>query len=194
MIRGTVIFLNGTSSSGKTSISNELIRILNDDDFMYLSVDHAINGVNDMLLNMFGKHITRDEVSIIEHKEIIENSVISLFHHYILAFSMLGKNIVVDHVLIDPKWLQECILLLDTSNTYLIGVHCPLQELERRERTRGDRPVGLAKAQYTIVHKNIGYDLEVNTFTNSIEECSKKIKDFIMTIKPKALQVLKDAK
>ncbi|WP_052088138.1 chloramphenicol phosphotransferase CPT family protein [Paenibacillus wynnii] len=185
--KGTVIFLNGTSSSGKTSISKELIRIL-EEDFMYLSVDHAISGVNDMLMNMFGEHITREEIRRIEDEEIIEKPVISLFHHYILAFSMAGKNIIVDHVLVDSKWLEECVQLLSDTRTFLIGVHCPINELERRERDRGDRPIGLASAQFTIVHENFQYDLEVNTHMNSVSECAVTIRDFIKTNEPSVLQ------
>lgn len=48
MSKGTIILLNGTSSAGKTSLSNALSQLL-DQDYMYLSVDHAIAGANDML-------------------------------------------------------------------------------------------------------------------------------------------------
>lgn len=187
---GTVIFLNGTSSAGKTSISNELMQTLNE-DFIYLSVDNAIAGVNDMLMSMFGKQITRDEIRTIEHEEMIENPVISLFHHYIMAFSRIGKNVIVDHVLIDRSWLEECIKLLHNTQAFYIGVHCPLEELERRERERGDRPIGLAKAQFEMVHKHSRYDFEVNTSDNSITECANMIKDFIITNQPNALKELK---
>lgn len=188
---GTVIFLNGTSSSGKTSISNELIQLL-EEDFIYLSVDNAIAGVNDMLMSMFGNHISKEEIRTIEREEIIENSVVSLFHHYILAFSRMGKNIVVDHVLIEPGWLEECIQLLQHTQTYFIGVRCPFDELERREQIRGDRPIGLAQAQFEIVHKHRIYDLEVNTHTNSINDCARMIKQLISTHPPRAFIELND--
>jgi chloramphenicol 3-O phosphotransferase len=187
MKNGTIIFLNGTSSAGKTSISNELMQIL-DEDFMYLSVDNAIAGVNEMLMSMFGEHISREEIRTIENEEIIENSVISLFHHYIMAFSLIGKNIIVDHVMIEPKWLEECIQLLHNTQTFYVGVHCPIDELERRERDRRDRPIGLAKAQFEIVHKYSKYDLEVNTIDNSTTECANMIKEFIITNPPRALK------
>lgn len=166
------------------------MEILNE-DFIYLSVDNAITGANDMLMNMFGNQITREEISTIEHEEMIENPVISLFHHCIMAFSRIGKNVIVDHVLIDRSWFEECIKLLHNTQTYFIGVHCPLEELERRERERGDRPIGLAKAQFEIVHKHSRYDLEVNTNNNSITECADMIKEFIFTNQPSVLKELK---
>jgi chloramphenicol 3-O phosphotransferase len=193
MKNGTVIFLNGTSSAGKTSISNKLMQIL-DEDFIYLSVDNAIAGVNDMLMSMFGLDISREEIRTIENEEIIENSVISLFHHYIMAFSMIGKNIIVDHVLIEPRWLEECIALLHNTQTFYVGVLCPLDEVERRERDRRDRPIGLAKAQFEIVHKHCKYDIEVNTYSNSAAECAKTIKEYIKSNQPRALKELKNSK
>ncbi|MGM1045883.1 MAG: phosphotransferase-like protein [Bacillota bacterium] len=63
--------------------------------------------------------------------------------------------------------------------TFYIGVHCPIDELERRERERKDRPIGLARAQIEIVHKHSRYDLEVNTKKNSIIECASMIKEFV---------------
>ncbi|WP_240417783.1 chloramphenicol phosphotransferase CPT family protein [Paenibacillus periandrae] len=188
---GTVIFLNGTSSAGKTSISKELIQLL-DEDFIYLSVDNAIAGVNDMLMSMFGDHISREEIETIEREEMIENPVISLFHHYIMAFSRVGKNMIVDHVLIEPSWLEECVQLLHNTQAFFIGVHCPLDELERREQERGDRPIGLAKAQIDIVHQHHRYDLEVDTHDNSIRKCAIMIKEFILANQPRAFQELRN--
>lgn len=187
MNNGTIIFLNGTSSAGKTSLSNELLQLL-EGGYMYLSVDNAIAGVNDMLLNMFGNQLSREEVQAIERDEMIEMPVISLFHHYIAAFCKIGKNIVVDHVLIEPGWLDECAELLQDTRAYLVGVRCPLEELERRERTRGDRPIGLAKAQFDIVHRHGRYDLEVHTNGRSARECAIQIKQHLESNLPRAFK------
>lgn len=189
MKSGTVILLNGTSSAGKSSISHELETIL-DDRFMYLSVDNAIAGVNDMLFSMFGDHITRDEIRTIEHEEMIEKPVISLFHHYIMALSKIGKNLIIDHVLVEPSWLEESVELLHKTRTFYVGIFCPLDELERRERDRGDRPIGLARAQFEIVHKGCQYDLTVNTNDHSSVECASMIKQFIQTNEPRAFKML----
>ncbi|MBT2690594.1 hypothetical protein J7I93_20775 [Bacillus sp. ISL-47] len=46
----------------------------------------------------------------------------------------------------------------------------------KRERARGDRRIGQAKNQLDFVHKqNERYDVEVNTYENSIEDCAKTI-------------------
>lgn len=189
MSKGTVILLNGTSSAGKTSISKQLKLIL-EEEYIYLSVDDAIGGVNDMLFRQYGEQLTKAQISTIESEEYIENAVISLFHHQIMAFTMIGHNVIVDHVLINPEWLAECVTLLHDKHAIFVGVHCPIEELERRERDRGDRPIGLARSQMDIVHQHGVYDLELDTNELSTAECANRIKEYMKTNHSSAFQKL----
>lgn len=56
-----------------------------------------------------------------------------------------------------------------------VGVHCCIDELERREKVRGDRNIGQARRQLEYVHKGEIYDIELNTDIDSIEEISNKV-------------------
>ena len=51
----------------------------------------------------------------------------------------------------------------------------------RREELRGERPKGLAEQQYKFVHKGIDYDVEVNTYYDSTEQCVDKIISYLKT-------------
>jgi len=51
-----------------------------------------------------------------------------------------------------------------------VGVHCPLEELEQRERARDDRPIGQARAQLAYVHRQETYDVEVDTHAGKAAE------------------------
>ena len=44
----------------------------------------------------------------------------------------------------------------------MVGLHCPLDELERRELARGDRRIGQAKADFATTHVHCEYDIELN--------------------------------
>jgi chloramphenicol 3-O phosphotransferase len=107
-----------------------------------------------------------------------KSSTVSLFHHTIMAFSKIGKNSIVDHVFVIQAWLEECRELLNDTTTFFVGVHCPLEGLERRERERGNRRIGLAKSQFDVVHKHKKYDFEVDTFVHSSKECALQIMQF----------------
>ncbi|MEU2587009.1 hypothetical protein ABZ612_29510 [Streptomyces avermitilis] len=67
----------------------------------------------------------------------------------------------------------------------LVGVHCPLPELERRESERGDRQPGLAAIQYGEVHSHELHDLDIDSslHTPSLHtpaECALRIRDFLL--------------
>lgn len=59
----------------------------------------------------------------------------------------------------------------------LVGVLAPLPVLEERERLRGNRIAGEARAQVDAVHAGIEYDLTVDTASQSPEECARVIFD-----------------
>lgn len=171
---GLVIFLNGTSSSGKTSISKELLKISNH-DFMHLSVDdfsEALAKCYGMMFPMFNEQ-TEEEQKI--SREILTTPLVNLFHATIRFFVLTGKKIIVDHVIEDEYWLDECLNYMGDLNVIFVGVQCPLEELERRERARGNRHVGLAKFQYDKVHSHGDYDLVLNTFDLSPHDCAMEI-------------------
>ena len=52
--------------------------------------------------------------------------------------------------------------------------------LEERELARGDRFLGGARGQYFKVHKNVVYDLEVDSYTHSLEENIEMIRDALL--------------
>jgi chloramphenicol 3-O phosphotransferase len=58
-------------------------------------------------------------------------------------------------------------------------VRCPLEELNRREKERGDRMVGAAAMQFELVHQHGDYDLECDSGSASPRECAEQIKEFL---------------
>ncbi len=166
MASGRIIFLNGTSSSGKSSIARELLEILDDGVFFHLAVD----GFNAMR--------SKRELGAEELEEALRRTRMG-FHRSIAAMAEAGNDIVVDHVLSEPWRLLDCLTVLRPEDVLFVGVHCPLDELTRRELARGDRPPGLAAHQYHLVHEHGDYDLECDTSTASPRQCAQQIKEFL---------------
>jgi chloramphenicol 3-O phosphotransferase len=159
MNRGNIIFLNGVSSSGKSTLSNELVKMM--PNYFHISIDD------------FDTFI--DKMEDREKNRLIPVETEYFFHRTIAMFSDKGINLIVDHILHDIFTNNDCFEVLTNYPVIFVGVHCPIEELERREKARGDRNIGLAKKQLEFVHKNEIYDIEVNTYTENAEECSKKI-------------------
>ncbi|MEU6512384.1 MULTISPECIES: chloramphenicol phosphotransferase CPT family protein [unclassified Streptomyces] len=166
MASGRIIFLNGTSSSGKSSIARELLGILDDGVFFHMAVD----GFNAMR--------SKRELGAEELDAALRRTRMG-FHRSIAAMAEAGNDIVVDHVLSEPWRLLDCLTLLRPEDVLFVGVHCPLDELARRELARGDRPPGLAAHQYDLVHGHGDYDLECDTSAASPRECAQRIKEFL---------------
>jgi chloramphenicol 3-O phosphotransferase len=84
------------------------------------------------------------------------------FHRSLAAIADAGNNLVVEHILDTPGWRQQLAALLASHDVLFVGLHCSLDELERREKMRGDRRPGSAEADYYAIHQGLAYDLEVD--------------------------------
>ncbi|MCL2285676.1 MAG: chloramphenicol phosphotransferase CPT family protein [Firmicutes bacterium] len=103
-----------------------------------------------------------------------------LFHRIVSLIHDYSYNIIVNAVFDGRAVLEDWqTIFADNNHVIFVAVHCPLEELENRERARGDRLVGLAKKQLENFHTDIMYDIEVNTFENTVDECVQKIIDHI---------------
>jgi chloramphenicol 3-O phosphotransferase len=167
MSNGNIIFLNGTSSSGKTGIAKTLQGIL-DEPYLHFCIDTFLWMLPDRYLSQ-------------EALPTVGPKVISGMHHCIAASASIGNNIIVDHVLEQEQWLKECTRLLADLPVLFVGVRCPLEELERRERTR-NRQRGTARSQFDLVHAHGVYDLEVDTYAHNPMDCALQIKDALRNI------------
>jgi len=168
--RGQIIFLNGTSSSGKSSIAGQLLLMLDPPHF-HMSVD-AING-------MRAKQKTR-ELDDAELEAALARTR-SGFHRAVAGMAEAGNDVIVDHVLSEPWRLLDCLAVMAGYRVVFVEVRCAPAELERRERERGDRTPGAALAQEPLVHAHCLYDLECDTTTASPYDCAARIRDFLRT-------------
>ena len=176
------MLMNGTSSSGKTSISMELIN-QKDILFHHLSIDDFFHNFNEFIDNKFPDIEPTREVEDYVVAQIIFDPIVSMFYSTVKLFSEMGLNVIVDTVIENDKWFNECLDVFSDLPTLFIGVICSKEELIRREQTRGDRMIGLAASQFSKVYCFNEYDLEVNTEDLNPKECAEKILNFIKSDK-----------
>jgi chloramphenicol 3-O phosphotransferase len=166
--RGQIIFLNGPSSSGKSSIARQLLLLL-DRPYFHLSVD-AFNA-------MRARERTA-ELGAADLEAVLARTRAG-FHRAVAGMAEAGNDIVVDYVLSERWRLADCLRVLAAYEVIFVGVRCSAAELGRRERARGDREPGQAAAQERQVHAHGCYDLECDTTTASPYQCAVRIKDFV---------------
>lgn len=82
-------------------------------------------------------------------------------HHAVAALAAQGCDLIFDTVA-ERDEIDELRRLLAGHVCLFVGLHAPLGVLEARERARGDRMIGLARAQVGRVHAGVRYDLELD--------------------------------
>lgn len=150
---GKIIFINGASSSGKSTLAEALQAKL-DEPFWHFSIDHLReSGTLPMQRIQSGDFSWPDM-----RPQFFEG-----FHRCLPALAGAGNNLIVEHIVETEAWMRRLVQLLTPFDVFFVGVHCPLPELERREIKRGDRRIGDARQDYETAHKFGPYDLEVDS-------------------------------
>ena len=94
------------------------------------------------------------------------------FHRVLPAFAGAGNDLIVEHIIESKSWLHDLLELLHSFDVFFVGVHCPLTELERRERERGDRQIGEARF-HMKTHDYCLYDFEVDSREPAAENAER---------------------
>lgn len=188
MAPGTIILLNGTSSSGKTSLLEALQNRLAE-PYLNAGIDKFIWMLPERYLD---RPLWDDVLGLAIKAGATGHTLFSGMHHAIRALSRTGNNVIADHVLVELAWADECASLFADLPAYLIGLHCPLDILEAREKARKNRTFGQAKAQFSIIHKYCCYDLELDTSIDSPEVCAEKVIERLK-LPPNALRQMSKA-
>jgi chloramphenicol 3-O phosphotransferase len=164
---GRAIFLNGGSSSGKSTIGRVLQSTL-DDVWLLIGID--------VLIWLLPVELTEGPsgFSVVDG-EIRRGSafqkVYDGFRHSVAALCRAGQDVIIDDVLIDGGTDQgQWEIALTGIGTTWIGVRCDREVAIARESERGDRPMGIAGRYAERVHQGVHYDIEVNTSAASLED------------------------
>lgn len=180
-----IIFLNGASSSGKSSIGRALQIIANTENFLLLGIDTFIKMMpfGSLGFDHFSKEgfffeyekntkLPRIKITTGEFGDkIVKGSAKTC---EILAND--GFNLIVDEVLLELKSAKYYVEALKKHRVYFVKVFCELKILQEREMMRGDRAWGLAHEQFYSLHRpEFQYDFEVNSSRATPFEIAEQI-------------------
>ncbi|NAW64058.1 hypothetical protein CAG70_04520 [Photobacterium halotolerans] len=187
-----LIFLNGPSSAGKSSIARELQHCL-DDYYLHLGIDTFIAMMPDNA-NALGESDQKADgfywqTQLLQNQPVKRISsgsfgkkVNTVYRTTVRHMIDSGLKVSVDDVIDGETEMAIWQSVLAGCNCLYIGVTCSDESLRLRERKRGDRLPGSAIEQASRVHQGISYDLTVNTDRLSASECAETIKRYIALI------------
>ena len=164
MDKGKIIFLNGVTSSGKTSIVEALQE--RRDVFFFVVA-------NDLFQEMVGEQYLEENY----WKYLSE--VIILMYHTAKLYSNLGKNVLIDGILVERDEIkphyEKLMEIMKDSPFSIVEVYCPLDICRKRNIERGDRYESQSDEQAELMSKDIKYAMRVDTSMNSPAECAEQI-------------------
>ncbi len=164
MEKGRIIFLNGVTSSGKTTIVEALQA--RKDVFFYVVA-------NDLFEEMIGEEYLREDY----WKYLGE--VIIMMYHTAKLFSDMGKNVIIDGILVEREGVAphyaRLLEILKDNPLDVVEVFCPLEICRERNIARGDRYESQSGEQAALMAKDIRYNMRVDTSVSSPEECADQI-------------------
>lgn len=176
-MNGQVIVLNGVSSSGKTTLA-KAIQKYSSDIWLHVAMDSFVAMLPD------GREFDREWFTVNDIADgdatlpQISNgprgdALLAQMRQLVERLAESGFNALVDEVADGPTIADYRHRL--GSHCFVVKVDAPLSELERRERERGDRLIGLAREQSARIHEGIVYDLEVDTHIETPDALARRV-------------------
>ena len=182
---GTVIILNGPSSVGKSSI----IKAFQEKEktpWLSIGIDNFFVGILPPKFYLEDK----PEHRLIMHGVASEDKEGKLFtlnigpegqkvikgmHQAIAAYAHTGNNVIVDYIKYEDTWLADLKKTLCDVKVIWVGVTAQLESIEQREKKRGTSPEGHARSHYHTVHREITYDLMLDTDSLTPEQAADQL-------------------
>jgi chloramphenicol 3-O phosphotransferase len=168
-----VLFLNGASCAGKTSLGRALQDILGE-AYLLLGLDTCFGMVPPRWAGgTDGEHQAQGFAYAAQPPQAGRAMlaitygetgwrIMAGFHRGVAEIVRAGNPVIIDEMLLDGRVRDDWMAVLAPFRPLLVGVHCPAAELERREAARGNRP-GLARWSARRSHAGMSYDLTVDT-------------------------------
>jgi len=164
MKKGKIIFLNGVTSAGKTSIVDAM---QNRGDIFFYAL------ANDLFQDMVGERYLRENYWKYLGEVLME------MYRTAKEFSDRGHHVILDGVLSErpeiPDHYGRMLEILSDSPLYMVHVTCPLELCRKRNLARGDRGEFQSHEQAKHMPQNVEYALEVDTSVLSAGECAEII-------------------
>jgi chloramphenicol 3-O phosphotransferase len=161
-----VIVLNGTSSSGKSTVAHAFQEIA-PHLFLNFSIDSILSALPPSTVERIA---TGADISDLRLKDLVR-----AFYGCVGKLLEMGHDLVIDHALTARYHVEALLEATNGHEVLLVGLECEPDVLRERERLRGDRRPGIAVDQRKSIHQWLDYDVLIDTGTLSPAEGAARI-------------------
>ncbi len=203
---GKIIFLNGTSSSGKTTLAYELQEQL-PALYLHMALDQFRDGMPDKYrgLNAPAGSLGAEGLNVVpvvdahgRHTAVefgaIGKQMLGGMRRAIATMVNSGTNVIIDDIILEPEFLDDYLEAFAGLYVLFVGVQCPREVLSTRENARPGRFPGTAVGHFEVCHAHDLYDVRVDTSKDLPPVCARQVIEFMNTQTPQAFNTLSQQK
>jgi chloramphenicol 3-O phosphotransferase len=185
---GRVIILNGASSSGKTTLATGLRDRMaaRGQLWLLIGIDDHLSMLPPDWLDLGlpsgpgpqaheGLRLEADEDGTRLVVGDTARRLLRTYHESVAAAARRGWDVIVDDVVVDEATYRDWLEVLGELEPTWVAVRCLPQVAVERERSRGDRPIGMTAAQSDTVHHWVTYAAEVDTSALAPDEALAQV-------------------
>lgn len=162
MNKGTIIFLSGLTSTGKTSMIRELI------------------DRREYLFYVLGFDLFEDTIPYYasDRNACYSKAIISMYHAA-RSLSDQGQDVIIDGLIFNIEGLEAHYKTLrgifEGYPLKIVHMDCPLEVLRQRNISRGDRRENQSLEQSKLAAADVDYFLEIDSSKMSTPACADEL-------------------
>lgn len=200
---GKLIFLNGTSSAGKTTLALALQARLGE-PYLHIGLDQFRDGMPPDYRGLNSPPGSKgarglNVVPVEKDGRLVTDirfgdmglTMLAGMRRATAAMAKVGNNIIIDDIIMQDDFLGDYLAVMRDLPLYLVGVRCDLATVSAREARRPGRFPGTADYQYLRVHAHNDYDVEVDTAVCTPAEAAERVASFVESRAPGAFSRLR---
>jgi chloramphenicol 3-O phosphotransferase len=180
-----IIYLNGPSSSGKSTLANALQNTLTE-PYLHVGIDKLIGFMPEKINNWEGgpaplgfswekKVDSNGNPIFLIHSGPFAKKISRTLKDIALLFASQNYNLILDDIAFGAVDVQEWKEALKKYKVLYVKVTTPLDMLQPPDGGQGDRYMELTPGRFFRARENFIYDVEVDTNAQTVDKNVEKI-------------------
>lgn len=169
----TIVVLNGTSSSGKTTLARA---------FQESAPSLFLNFSIDSVLYALPPSVIERMIAGAPNPNVGFDDLVAGYYACVRELAAHGYDLIIDNAITSRVHAEQLVRAVDGHSVLMVLVSCPEDILRERERARGDRRPGLASKQIGDIARWLEYDLKIDTSLVSPEAGARRILEMLRTV------------